>query len=127
MKKQQIPILVWITVIFAVFTLGFFLGRSFDTGPVQVSVAEKTATTPVVTSPNVETYPVNSVCYPLDLNTATKEELMTLPGIGEIYAQRILDYRDAHGGFKKVADLLNVEGIGQKRFEDILDLITLGG
>ena len=40
---------------------------------------------------------------------------------------RILSYREEAGGFSRIEDLLNVEGIGKKRFEDILDLITIGG
>jgi competence protein ComEA len=52
---------------------------------------------------------------------------MTLPGIGEVYAQRIIDYRTANGPFKDVTEIKNVEGIGEKRYEQIKYLITTGG
>ena len=52
---------------------------------------------------------------------------MALPGIGEVLAERILNFREEHGNFSSVDELLNVEGIGKKRLEEILDLITVGG
>lgn len=61
----------------------------------------------------------------LNLNTATLAELKTLPGIGDVLAQRIIDYRDAHGGFASVEELDAVEGIGAKRLDAIRDYITV--
>lgn len=63
----------------------------------------------------------------IDLNSATLEQLCSLPSIGPKLAQNILSYRDAHGGFRDYSELLNIEGIGQGRLEEILPLITLGG
>ncbi len=62
----------------------------------------------------------------LDLNKATVEELdQKLPGIGPALAQRIVDYRERTGGFRAVEELLEVSGIGEKRFAEIKDLVCV--
>lgn len=53
----------------------------------------------------------------VNINTATLEELLTLKGIGEKYAERIISYREENGNFKNPEDILNVKGIGEKLFE----------
>lgn len=55
----------------------------------------------------------------ININTATKNELMELPGIGETYAERILIYRNDHGPFRSVDELENISGIGKKKLEKI--------
>jgi competence protein ComEA len=62
----------------------------------------------------------------VNINAATADQLTALPGIGPSYAQRIVEYREKNGPFKKVEDLLNVTGIGEKTFEKIKDRITVG-
>ncbi|GLY01485.1 MULTISPECIES: ComEA family DNA-binding protein [Actinoplanes] len=61
----------------------------------------------------------------VNLNTATAADLDGLPGVGPVLAQRILDARDAQGGFRAVADLRKVDGIGDARFEQLKDLVTV--
>jgi competence protein ComEA len=61
----------------------------------------------------------------VNLNTATLADLDTLPGVGPVLAQRILDARDAQGGFKAVSDLRKVSGIGTARYEQLKDLVTV--
>ncbi len=61
----------------------------------------------------------------LNLNTATKEELVALSGIGPARAQAILDYRTAHGGFKSVDELKDVKGIGARRFDKLKSELTV--
>jgi competence protein ComEA len=61
---------------------------------------------------------------PVSLSTATAEQLDELPGVGPVTAQKIVDYRDEHGGFSSVDELDAVPGIGPKRLEDLRDLVT---
>ncbi len=61
----------------------------------------------------------------LDINSATAEQLQQLPGIGEKIAERIIKYREENGYFKKAEDLLNVDGIGEKKLEKIKPLIKI--
>ena len=63
---------------------------------------------------------------PVNLNTATATQLESLPGVGAALAQRILDYRQANGGFKKVEELMNVRGIGEKSFLKLKGQLTIG-
>lgn len=60
-----------------------------------------------------------------NLNLATKIELMELPGIGETYAQRIIEYREANGPFTSIEEIMNVSGIGENKFQDLKDRITV--
>ncbi|HEU5033168.1 MAG TPA: ComEA family DNA-binding protein [Mycobacteriales bacterium] len=62
---------------------------------------------------------------PVDLNTATVDQLDTLPGIGPVLAQRIVDWRGAHGGFRRVEDLQEVSGIGASTYADLAPLVTV--
>ncbi|WUJ12551.1 ComEA family DNA-binding protein [Actinoplanes sp. NBC_00393] len=61
----------------------------------------------------------------INLNMATLSDLDSLPGVGPVLAQRILDARDAQGGFRAVADLRKVDGIGDARYEQLKDLVTV--
>lgn len=62
----------------------------------------------------------------IDINRATVEELTQIKGIGEAYAKRIVEYRDENGDFEKKEDIMQVKGIGAKRYETIKDSISVG-
>ena len=61
----------------------------------------------------------------VNLNSATLDQLETLPGIGRKTAERIVEFRQKNGGFKKIEELMNVKGIGEKSFLKIKPLITV--
>ncbi len=61
----------------------------------------------------------------ININTASKDELDTLPGIGEVTAQKIIEYREERGKFSKIEDIKEVSGIGDNKFEKIKDLIDV--
>lgn len=64
-----------------------------------------------------------SPAAPIGLNTATAEQLDELPGVGPVLAQHIIDYRTEHGGFRSVDELREVNGIGDKRYADLQNLV----
>jgi competence protein ComEA len=69
--------------------------------------------------------PAATAAAPVNLNTATAEQLATIPGVGPKMAERIIEYRQKNGGFKKVEDLMNVSGVGEKSFLKMKPLVTV--
>jgi competence protein ComEA len=61
----------------------------------------------------------------VNLNTATTEQLQTLPGVGPVLAERIMAYRDEHGGFRSVGELRQVTGIGEARYNELKDRVMV--
>lgn len=130
MRKPNTSILTLITLLFVVFILGYFLGMNHRKSQITVAVTKEITEMPQETLP-LETETSSSSAFaiflPVPINKAGKDALTTLPGIGDLLAQRIIDYREIHGDFTAVEDLLNVEGIGRKRLEQIQDWIVIGG
>ena len=67
----------------------------------------------------------NNTNEKININTASQQELDTLPGIGDSTAQKIINYRKENGKFNNIEDIKNVKGIGQSKYDEIKDLITL--
>ena len=106
-------LLLGLTGLFLCILLGLFV-HDWQTAP------------PVETEVQVPQEEILPDLSPLDLNTATAEELATLPGIGAELAGRIVAYREEHGGFSDVEELLQVPGIGPGILEGLRDYVTVG-
>ena len=128
MKNKISVLLAAVTVLFVGFTLGLFVGRNSGSGTVTLAVPAQMQTVPTAaaTAP-AQTVPEETVSFPVNINTADAETLAALPGIGGVLAERIVAYRRQNGPFRAIEEITKVEGIGEKKAETILDLITVGG
>ena len=70
--------------------------------------------------------PAASPAAPVNLNTATVAQLEALPGVGTRTAQLIVEHRQKNGGFKKIEELMNIKGIGEKSFLKLKPMVTVG-
>lgn len=119
---------------------GLILYNAFDTQPLSpvletLAASDAVLPAPAATAPEAEPAPAQpppretqaqkppaapeKPAGPINLNTATREELMTLSGIGEVKADAILAYRAENGAFQSVEQLLEVSGIGEKTLEKL--------
>ena len=69
--------------------------------------------------------PAATVVTPVNLNTATAAELQALPGVGAATAKLIIEHRQKNGGFKKIEELMNIKGIGEKSFLKLKPMVTV--
>ncbi len=121
-KKLSLRLLLSLTAIFAVFIIGLFVGRNMQNTQPRVSKYDANK----YTSDTSTTASVTEIGK-INLNTANAQDLTMLPGIGEVLAQRILDYRDENGPFQSIEELDNVYGIGAAILDKISNYITVGG
>ena len=96
-----------------------------DGSKVLVPVQQGSADLPDTGGENPVTASSNQTIFPININTAPQQDLMELPGIGEIKAQAIIDYRNQNGPFTSIEEIQNVSGIGPATFEKLKDLITI--
>ena len=122
MKIKKQHLLIAVAASFVLFSGGFFLGRSLTRPAVLTG-----RPAPQIQTALPPEFAPSEPAFPLNVNTATAEELCFLPGIGEVIALRIVEYRESGGAFQEVTDLLNVEGIGLSKLEEILPYIKTGG
>ena len=127
MKKQGTFTLIFIAAVFCSLTIGFYLGRNYSGSPVTVSSLSGAQTTVIAAQPVEQASSTITSPTLININTADMQTLMELPGIGETISRNIIAYRNAHGPFSSLEGLLDVDGIGQGRLEEILDLVTVGG
>ncbi len=104
------------TTVVALLTALFCFGsvRAAETQAEKTESAKPTATAPATPSAQI-----------INLNTATAEQIATLPGIGPKTAGLIVEYRKKNGNFKKIEEIMNVRGIGEKSFLKLKNRITV--
>lgn len=130
MKKGGKYIVFTISIAFTAFLLGMLIGRITSSGQVVIhnyhaAKSGATAAPSPSTVPSQATQNTTATSGKININTATLEQLVTLPGIGPALAQRILDHRTDFGAFSKIEELYDIPGIGEKKLAAIADLITL--
>ena len=141
-ERKVVWTAVILTVILSVFTIGFAAGRrperegvvlissvsEMDTmSSVDPSADQSTSESKAVSEPEEDTSEQipDTIQFPINLNTATAEELIAVPGIGEVTAGRILEYRAQIGRFESVDELLEVKGIGEKKLASMREYLSV--
>lgn len=125
-------VVAMLSLLFAAFAGGYFLGTSrvSTLEPVVMTSRAAPSQEEALTAPGEEKPAApepESGDARIDINTASADELTTLPGIGETLAGRIVADREKNGPFSSVDELTRVDGVGEKKLEEISDLVTAGG
>jgi competence protein ComEA len=97
------------------FVLGCALAALMAVTPATATAQEKAA----------KSKPAPAVTTPVNLNTATAADLQALPGVGAATARLIIEHREKNGGFKKIEELMNIKGIGEKSFLKLKPMVIV--
>ncbi len=121
---------IFVAICFVLATISFSFAsgeKASGQAPAQASEkVEKKETSPEKQAPKPETKKVaKQPEAPININTASEEELMKLPGVGPKLAKGIVEYRTKNGPFNAPEDLMKVKGIGQKKFEKMKDFVVV--
>lgn len=122
--KKPYWILIGITFAFLCLILGIFIGRNLTDAHLTIESNVSNNTEISQSTQNSQTSETQSSESEIkdgkiNINTATAKQLELLPGIGEVIAQRIVDYRTENGPFQTVDDITNVSGIGETKLEQL--------
>jgi competence protein ComEA len=120
-KKGGIIALLSVTLFFCGLVIGMTLGRGIDNNDTVIHNGEET----LIDGFDMQPTGHGTAEFLINVNTASADLLDTLPGIGPVLAQRIVDYRLENGPFTSKMDLANVEGLGKAKLLDIYELITV--
>lgn len=127
--KLPVKLAIGFTAAIVIFTSGYFLGKSsgreilITQSAAQSVIADSGAVFPASSDDTAEQESYGKI----NINTATAEELSALQGIGETLSVRIIEYREEHGDFSSIEEIMKVNGIGESKFLSIKDYITIGG
>ena len=128
--KKPILVLVGTTLAFLLVLTGIFIGRNANRGIIPaeaVTNRDHSSTTQLESSQEEQYSNSSNTTGVININEASAEQLQLLPGIGETLSDRIVSYREENGSFQSIEQIMDVSGIGESKFSQIKDYITIGG